>query len=85
MVLTNRTQLPAHHLPGIADHDVDCVTPFNLKQNQPVVQERRFSRVRYGSQVDLIVPLSSRFDFSTLQNTGAHVEAGIDQIIKVTE
>lgn len=39
----------------------------------------------YGSQVDLIVPLSDRFDFGTVQNTGDHVEAGIDPIIKVTE
>ncbi len=69
----------------IADYDVDCICPFNLKQNQPVDQGERFSQVRYGSQVDLIVPLSSRFDFATVQSTGDHVEAGIDPLIKVTE
>jgi phosphatidylserine decarboxylase len=68
----------------IADYDVDCVTPFNLKQNQRAAQGRRFSQVRYGSQVDLMVPLSERFDFTTMQNTGDHVEAGIDPLIKVT-
>jgi phosphatidylserine decarboxylase len=68
----------------IADHDVDCVTPFNLKQNVAVLQGERFSAIRYGSQVDLIVPLSSRFDFTLLQETGSHVEAGIDPLIKLT-
>jgi phosphatidylserine decarboxylase len=68
----------------IADYDVDCVTPFELKQNQPVEQGERFSQVRYGSQVDLIVPLSTRFEFKPMQSTGVHVEAGIDPLIKVT-
>ena len=69
----------------IADQDIDRITPFVLKQNQPVAQGQRFSQVRYGSQVDLIVPLSPRFAFETVQDTGDHVEAGIDVIIKVTE
>ena len=69
----------------IADYDVDCITPFELKQNQPVVQGRRFSQVRYGSQVDLIVPCSSRFDFETVQRTGDHVEAGTDPLIKLRD
>ncbi len=68
----------------IADYDVDCITPFNLKQNQAIGQGERFSMVRYGSQVDLIVPLSTRFDFETVQKTGCHVEAGMDALIKVT-
>ncbi len=68
----------------IADYDVDCITPFDLKQNQAAGQGERFSMIRYGSQVDLIVPLSARFDFETLQSTGDHVEAGIDPLIKVT-
>ena len=72
-----------YYMLQIADYDVDCVTPFDLKQNQAASQGERFSVVRYGSQVDLIVPLSSRFDFTPLQETGWHVEAGIDPIIKV--
>src|SRR3989454_5461393 len=47
----------------IADYDVDCITPFDLKQNQAAAQGERFSMIRYGSQVDLIVPLSAPFDF----------------------
>ncbi len=74
----------AYYVLQIADYDVDCITPFELKQNQPVAQGERFSMVRYGSQVDLIVPLSDRFDFTTLQQTSVHVEAGVDPIVKVT-
>ena len=69
----------------IADYDVDCIVPYKLNQNQHVVQGQRFSQVRYGSQVDLIVPLSSRFDFQPVQDTGDHVEAGIDAVIRVTK
>lgn len=69
----------------IADYDVDCITPFELKQNQPCDQGERFSQIRYGSQVDLIVPRSSRFDLLTVQSTGDHVEAGIDPLIELRE
>jgi phosphatidylserine decarboxylase len=75
----------SYYLLQIADYDVDCITPFQLKQNHPVVQGQRFSQVRYGSQVDLIVPLSPRFEFTTIQETGDHVEAGITPLIRVTE
>jgi phosphatidylserine decarboxylase len=75
----------SYYLLQIADYDVDCITPFQLKQNYPVVQGQRFSQVRYGSQVDLIVPLSPRFEFTTIQNTGDHVNAGITPLIRVTE
>jgi phosphatidylserine decarboxylase len=68
----------------IADYDVDCITPFDLKQNQAAAQGERFSMIRYGSQVDLIVPLSAKFEFETLQKTTSHVEAGLDPLIKVT-
>ena len=74
-----------YYLLQIADQDIDRITPFLLKQNQSVAQGQRFSQVRYGSQVDLIVPLSSRFELETVQQTGDHVEAGIDPIIKLTE
>lgn len=69
----------------IADFDVDSITPFQLKQNQPVAQNKRFSQIRYGSQVDLIVPLSARFEFELVQETGSHVEAGLDPLIRIID
>jgi phosphatidylserine decarboxylase len=74
----------SYYVLQIADYDVDCITPFNLKQNRPVFQGERFSIVRYGSQVDLILPLCHRFDFRTVRNTGDHVEAGVDRLVEVT-
>ncbi len=69
----------------IADYDVDCITPFSLKQNQPVDQGERFSQIRYGSQVDLIIPLSDSFEFTPVQEPEMHVEAGIDPLVRVTQ
>lgn len=74
-----------YYLLQIADYDVDCIVPYKLKQNQHVAQGQRFSQVRYGSQVDLIVPATSRFDFQPVQRTGDHVEAGMDPVIRVRE
>ena len=74
-----------YYILQIADYDVDCITPYRLKQNQPLAQNQRFSQIRYGSQVDLIIPLSERFEFEPLIDVGMHVEAGIDPLIKVIE
>jgi phosphatidylserine decarboxylase len=68
----------------VADYDVDSITPFKLKQNQPFAQNQRFSQIRYGSQVDLIIPLSEHFKYEPLLNAGMHVEAGIDPLVRIT-
>ena len=67
----------------VADYDVDSITPFRLKQNQPFAQNQRFSQIRYGSQVDLIIPLSEDFEFQPLLGEGMHVEAGIDPLVRI--
>ena len=71
----------------IADYDVDSITPFQLKQNRPFGQNQRFSQIRYGSQVDLIVPLRDpltvRFRFVPNLEPGMHVEAGVDPLIQI--
>jgi phosphatidylserine decarboxylase len=72
-----------YYILQVADYDVDSITPFSLKQNQPCAQNQRFSQIRYGSQVDLIVPVSHRFEFIPLIEAGLHVEAGIDTLIRV--
>jgi phosphatidylserine decarboxylase len=72
-----------YYILQVADYDVDSITPFNLKQNQPCSQNERFSQIRYGSQVDLIVPVSDRFQFVPIIEASLHVEAGVDTLIKV--
>jgi phosphatidylserine decarboxylase len=72
-----------YYLLQIADYDVDCITPFDLRQHRPRMQGERFSQIRFGSQVDLIIPLSERHDFEPLQQVGTHVEAGLDPVVAV--
>jgi phosphatidylserine decarboxylase len=67
----------------IADYDVDCITPFRLKQNQFFTQNQRFSQIRYGSQVDLIIPVSERWELTPVLGAGMHVEAGIDPVVRI--
>ncbi len=69
----------------IADYDVDSITPFCLKQNHPCQQGQRFSQIRYGSQVDLVIPLSGRWSFRPTQSVLSHVEAGVDTLVAVHE
>lgn len=72
-----------YYMLQLADYDVDCITPFELKQNQPFSQGQRFSQIRFGSQFDLIIPLTQRWEFEALQPVGHHVEAGLDPLIAV--
>lgn len=72
-----------YYILQIADYDVDSILPFRLKQNSPYSQNQRFSQIRYGSQVDLIVPLSSRFEYTPLVEPGVHVEAGLDPVLRI--
>lgn len=67
----------------IADYDVNCIIPFNLAQNVPVSQNQRFSQIRFGSQVDILLPITEHHTFKTVQETGMHVEAGIDPLVAI--
>lgn len=69
----------------IADFDVDTITPFETGQNIPVKQNQRFSMIRYGSQLDLIVPIIEGFEYKIVCKPFFHVEAGIDQLIKISK
>lgn len=85
--IVNRIESPIigqpYYVLQIADYDVDCITPFRLKQNVPVQQGARFSQIRRGSQVDLIVPLSELFDFTFVHDDTDHVQAGVDRLLRV--
>jgi len=85
--MLNRVYTPElkqyYYILQMADYDVDSITPFELKQNRPFAQNQRFSQIRYGSQVDLIIPLSEHFDFVPIIEAGVHVEAGIDPLVKI--
>ncbi|MBA3420450.1 MAG: phosphatidylserine decarboxylase [Thermoleophilaceae bacterium] len=87
--MVNRIETAAsadpYYVLQIADYDVDSITPFELKQNQPCLQGQRFSQIRYGSQVDLIVPLSADRELVPTQSVHCHVEAGVDTLIAIQQ
>lgn len=73
----------SYYVLQIADYDVNAVTPFNLDQNESVQQGERFSMIRYGSQVDLMIPLHDKYDFEPIYEPGMHVEAGVDALVRI--
>jgi phosphatidylserine decarboxylase len=72
-----------YYLIQIADEDVNVIVPFTPDQNDLFAQNERFSLIRWGSQVDLILPLDERFDFELCLEDNMHIEAGIDKLIKI--
>ncbi|MGW6455344.1 phosphatidylserine decarboxylase [Streptomyces sp. NPDC055078] len=85
--MVNRVYAPAlgqsYYLLQIADYDVSCITPFRLGQNIPVHQGARFSQIRYGSQVDLVIPLSEKYRLTPVHRDSDHVQAGLDELVRV--
>lgn len=71
-----------YHVLQIADEDVNVIAPF-AEQGSLLTQNQRFSLIRWGSQCDLVLPLDSRFKFELTQNDHMHVEAGVDELVKI--
>jgi hypothetical protein len=72
-----------YYLIQIADEDVDVIAHFIHDQNSLVSQNDRFSLIRWGSQVDLVLPLDKRYNFELIHSDTTHVEAGVDKLIKL--
>lgn len=68
----------------IADSEVDVIAHF-IKQNKIMQQNEKFSLVRNGSQVDLILPLPfpKGKQFKIIVPEKVHIEAGLDKLIEV--
>ena len=72
-----------YYLIQIADEDVNVIAPFTMDQNDVFAQNERFSLIRWGSQVDLVLPLDDRYDFELCLDNAMHVNAGLDQLVKI--
>ena len=85
--MSNQIYVPSldytYHIIQIADEDVNVIAPFK-KQQDLCTQNERFSLIRWGSQVDLVLPLDKRFKFDLLLDETNHVNAGLDKLIKIT-
>ena len=73
-----------YYLIQIADEDVNVIAPFK-KQQDLCVQNERFSLIRWGSQVDLVLPLDERYNFETILEDAMHVNAGLDKLVRLSE
>jgi phosphatidylserine decarboxylase len=71
-----------YHIVQIADEDVNVIAPFK-QQGDLCTQNERFSLIRWGSQVDLVLPIDSRYQFELLLKETMHVNAGLDKLIKI--
>lgn len=72
-----------YYVVQIADYDVDVFHHF-VEDNEYVMQNERFSFIRWGSQCDLIVPLKYlKNGYKFIQKPEFHVEAGVDTLIEI--
>ena len=71
-----------YYIIQIADEDINVIAPFK-QQNDLCTQNERFSLIRWGSQVDLVLPLDERFTFDLLLEETTHINAGLDKLIKI--
>jgi len=71
-----------YYLIQIADEDVNVIAPFK-HQMDLCAQNERFSLIRWGSQVDLVLPLDERFNFELVLDDAMHVNAGLDKLVKI--
>ena len=84
--VSNKIYIPSldytYYIIQIADEDVNVIAPFK-KQQDLCTQNERFSLIRWGSQVDLVLPLDERYTFDVLLDETMHVNAGLDKLIKI--
>ena len=71
----------SYYLVQIAERDVNEIANWGLKHQ---MQGARYGMVRFGSQVDIVVPLKKNENrFKVLAKVNHHIEAGVDAIIEV--
>ena len=65
----------------VADRDIDVI--LNWFKQGYMIQAERMGQIRYGSQVDLVIPLVGKAKYELLCKRGLHVEAGTDALVKI--
>jgi phosphatidylserine decarboxylase len=65
----------------IAERDVDEIANWGMEHQ---MQGERYGMVRFGSQVDVVIPLKKGENrFEILAKVNYHVQAGVDPIIQI--
>ena len=69
------------YLTQIGDKDIDVIV--NWGKGTFLQQGDRFGQIRYGSQVDMTLPLKKGLKYEILVKPLDHVEAGLDPILRI--
>ena len=82
-VLTFRSEKTGgpYYIVQVADREVDVI--LNWDQGTFVRQGERFGIVRWGSQVDLIIPINGKAKLKPLVMPLDHIEGGLDAVVRV--
>lgn len=70
-----------YYIVQIGDRDIDVIQNWGVGHH--MFQGERMGMIRWGSQVDLIVPLQKGITYKLLVKKLDHVEAGIDPLVKI--
>jgi phosphatidylserine decarboxylase len=73
-----------YYIVQIADDDVHMICPFHPEPQRFYQQGDRFSIIRHGSQVDLVIPLDDdKYLLTSLVPDRHHVEGGRDKLVLI--
>ena len=71
------------YLVQIGDKDIDVIQNWGVGNFK--TQGDRFGAIRWGSQVDLVIPMRKEYKYELLVKKMDHVEAGIDPVVRITK
>jgi len=71
-----------YYIVQIADKDVNAIVNW-VDEGDFIQQAERFGMVRWGSQVDIVIPVNEIINYEILVKPYYHIEGGIDKIIRI--
>lgn len=73
-----------YYIIQIADKDVNCIV--NWGEGDYFQQGERFGMIRWGSQVDIVIPLTEKSPkYEILVKPYQHIKGGLDKIIQIKD
>lgn len=73
-----------YYMIAIADKEVDVIA-HHYESGKFLSQNTRTATIKYGSQINLILPLMPGIKFELIVSRGWHVEAGNDPIVRISK
>ena len=70
-----------YYLVQIGDRDIDVINNWGVGHH--AFQGERMGGIRWGSQVDLVIPLTSEIKFKLMVKKLDHIQAGLDPLAQI--